>query len=157
MGARISGEEDWDVVRRESQHRTDAFTDLHNDDALWAYMIRDSEQLERNDDLGIQDEVILHLLHMGIYDWKDGNNKELHQATRAIRFSTALSSRILGMVVGGERKVGFTKLGELVKFTEFLSSVTLWRPISIYSRRSIPRRYSLLPSLDVERLIRRLV
>ena len=105
MGARISGEENWDQVQRENRRQTDAFTDLHNDDALWAYMIRDSEQLERNDDTRVQDQVFLRLLRMGIYDWKDGNNKELHQATRAIRFSTALSSRILGMVLDVQRKV----------------------------------------------------
>jgi len=82
---------------------------LHSDDALWAYMIRDSEQLERNNDERVQDPVILRLLRMGIYDWSAG--KEMHQATRAIRFSTAISSRILGMVMETQHKVAFNKLG----------------------------------------------
>ena len=82
----------------------DAFPQLHNDDALWAYMIQDSEQFRTLNDEVLQDPVIIRLLHMGIFDWEEPNGT-LHQATRAIWHSTALGSRLLGRILLEERKV----------------------------------------------------
>jgi len=42
---------------------------------------------------------------MGVYNWEDPD-KELQQATRAIRYSVALASRIFPRILRTEEKVG---------------------------------------------------
>ena len=57
-----------------------------------------------NDETGPQDAVISHLLRMGIFDWS-GDDTRLHQATQAMRHSSALGCRLLGRILVEERKV----------------------------------------------------
>ena len=52
----------------------------------------------------VNDPVLKRLLKMGIYNWKNKDTR-LHQATQAIRHSTAVSTRILGRVLQQEHKV----------------------------------------------------
>ena len=82
----------------------DSFPELHNDDALWAYAIHDSEQFMRLNDEVFQDAVLARLLKMGIFDWEEPNTR-LHQATQAMRHSSALGSRLLSRILLEERKV----------------------------------------------------
>ena len=52
-------------------------------------MIRGAEWLHVVDQMKINDPLLLSLLHMGVLNWKAPNNR-LHQATQAIRHSTAI-------------------------------------------------------------------
>ena len=104
-GAILAGEETTPPLGREARWRNDQFPELFNDDALWAYMMRASEEffLMRWDD--VNDLVLRRLMRMGIFDW-DGEDTRLHQATQAIRHGTAMSTRIVGRVLQVESKVG---------------------------------------------------
>ena len=97
-------------MRKEARRVNDAFVEAHHDDALFGYMLRESSDYETTDWNVVNDPVIHRLLRMGIYDWQDPD-KELHQAKRAIRFSTALSSRILKRVLTVEQKVSDLSIG----------------------------------------------
>ena len=66
--------------------------ELHNDDVLWAYAMRASEEYRQLDCQQLNDETLYHLLDMGIHDWKKPDTL-LHQAQQAIRWSAATSTR----------------------------------------------------------------
>ena len=73
----------------EERRKRDRFLDLHNNDVLWANMIRaqtDLLMLDRNE---MTDDVLFDLLKMGILDWEAPNNR-LNQTTLAMRHSTAM-------------------------------------------------------------------
>ena len=44
--------------------------ELHNDDALWAYSLRASEEYRMLDCKHLNDETLYRLLDMGIFDWE---------------------------------------------------------------------------------------
>ena len=67
---------------------------LHNDDALWAYAMRVSEELWILDRQHLNNNTIYCLLCMGIYDWK-GKDKLLNQAGQAVCLSSAMSTRFV--------------------------------------------------------------
>ena len=50
----------------------DNLPELHNDDALWGYMIRGHEWLKNFKPLNM-DPTIHRLLSMGVYDWEAPN------------------------------------------------------------------------------------
>ena len=72
------------ILARESSfsverwHR-DALFELHNDDALWAYMIRALEEFRETPAVRYNNPVLLRLLRMGIFDWS-GQDKTLLQS-----------------------------------------------------------------------------
>ena len=68
--------------------------ELHNNDALWAYVMRASEELWMLDRQHLNDDTIYHLLCMGIYDWK-GEDNLLNQAGQAVHLSLAMSTRFV--------------------------------------------------------------
>ena len=70
--------------------------ELHNDDALWAYAMRASEEFRLLDRQQLNDETLYRLLDMGIHDWKKPDTL-LHQAQQAIRWSAATSTRFVTM------------------------------------------------------------
>jgi len=99
----LAGEERLGELGREARWRRDEFRELHNDDALWAYAIRahfEWEAVRRSE----TDPVLLRLLHMGIHDWT-GSDDRLHQATQAMRHSTAMATRLLSRIRTLEEKV----------------------------------------------------
>jgi len=53
----------------------------------------------------IKDVPFLRLMAMGVYDWEEPD-KELQQATWAIRYSAALASRMFPRILRTEEKVG---------------------------------------------------
>ena len=66
--------------------------ELHNDDALWAYPMRVSEELRMMSRSHLNDETLWHLLDMGVFDW-EGADKLMNQAQQATRLGTAISTR----------------------------------------------------------------
>jgi hypothetical protein len=100
----LAGEEHLSHEQRHYRWINDAFNDLNHDDALWAFTIRDSEIFARADWESINDSTLHRLMRMGIYDWV-APDEELHQATRAIRYSSAISSRLLARILAEETRV----------------------------------------------------
>jgi len=87
-GKRIPGEE---AGFDEHQWKRDAFNDLYNDDALWAYMICCSDEFHHQNWEEINDPVFHYLMMMGIFEW-DKTDKQLNQTKLVMRFVTALGS-----------------------------------------------------------------
>ena len=58
--------------------------ELHNNNALWAFAMRASEEYRQLDRQQLNDEALYRLLDMGIHDWKKPDTL-LHQAQQAIR------------------------------------------------------------------------
>jgi len=94
-----------DDEERKAWWMNDLFPKFHNDNALWGYMIRAERQYCIWQHSDIKDVPFLRLLAMGVYDWEDPD-KELQQATRAIRYSVALASRMFPRILRTEEKVG---------------------------------------------------
>ena len=88
----------------EERRRRDRFLELQTDDRLWANMIRASYDLKLMDHEKVNDSVLLNLLQAGVYDWEKPNDR-LHQATQAIRHSTAIHMRMLAKHMQLEDKV----------------------------------------------------
>jgi len=53
----------------------------------------------------VKDPVLHHLMAMGAWDWDKKEGAKLNQATRAMRFSTALVSCLLPRILNLEAKV----------------------------------------------------
>jgi len=88
----------------EERRKQDRFLDLHNDDVLWANMIRAHQDLLMLDRKEMTDDVLFDLLKMGILDWEAPNDC-LNQTTPAMRHSTAMMMWMLSRVMQLEAKV----------------------------------------------------
>jgi len=88
----------------EERRKQDRFLDLHNDDILWANMIRAQQDLLMMDRKEMTDDVLYDLLKMGVLDWETPNDR-LNQTTPAMRHSTAMMMRMLSRVMQLEAKV----------------------------------------------------
>jgi len=88
----------------EERRKQDRFLNLHNDDVLWANMIRAHQDLLMLDRKEMTDDVLYDLLKMGILDWEIPNNR-LNQTTLAMRHSTVMMMRMLSRVMQLEAKV----------------------------------------------------
>ena len=73
-----AGQSSWDAAE-EAHWRQDAMPELHNDNALWAFTMRASEELRVLDRQHLNNDTLYHLLQMGIFDWT-GPNTLLNQA-----------------------------------------------------------------------------
>ena len=76
----------------EQRWNCDTFQELYNDDTLWAYLIHVSEELLGIDREKLNDPVLHCLLAMRVWDWSKDEGGDLHQATRAIYYLTAVAS-----------------------------------------------------------------
>jgi len=85
-------------------HRN-VFSELYNDDTLWVYSIRVSEEIWVADHTKVKDPVLCRLMAMGAWDWDKKEGAKLNQATRAMWFSTALVSHLLPRILDLEAKV----------------------------------------------------
>ena len=83
----------------------DIFSELYNNNALWAYSIRVLEEIWVADHTKVKDLVLHYLMAMGAWDWDKKEGAKLHQATRAMRFSTTLVSHLIPRILGLEAKV----------------------------------------------------
>ena len=81
----------WDTAE-EARWKQDAMPELHNDDALWAFAMRASEEYHLLDHQHLNDEPLYRLLNMGLFDW-ERPDVLLNQAQQAIRWSVATSTR----------------------------------------------------------------
>jgi len=81
------------------------FSELYNDDALWAYSIQVLEEIHVADHTKVKDPVLCRLMAMGAWDWDKKDGAKLNQATRAMQFSTTLASHLLLRILDGEAKV----------------------------------------------------
>ena len=97
----LAGEPSFD----ESRWHHDIFSELYNDDTLWAYSIHVSEEIQVTDHTKVKDPVLRCLMVMGDWDWDKKEGAKLHQATRAMRFSTTLVSHLIPRILGLEAKV----------------------------------------------------
>ena len=88
----------------EERRKQDRFLDLHNDDVLWANMIRAHQDLLMLDRKEMTDDVLFDLLKMGILDWEAPNDC-LNQTTPAMRHLTVMMMRMLSRVMQLEAKV----------------------------------------------------
>ena len=88
----------------EERRKWDRFLDLHNDDVLWANMIRANTDLLMMDRKEMTDNVLYDLLKMGVLDWEAPNDR-LNQTTPAMHHSTAMMMRMLSRVLQLEAKV----------------------------------------------------
>ena len=86
-----AGQTSWDAVE-EAHWKQDTMPELHNDDTLWDFAMRASEEYCRLDHHRLNNEPLYHLLRMGIFDWKKPDAL-LNQAQQAIRWSVATSTR----------------------------------------------------------------
>ena len=87
-----AGQTSWDAVEQ-ARWRQDAMPELHNNDALWAYMMRASDEYQMLDHHQLNDKTLYHLLDMGIHDWKAKEDNLLNQAQQSICWSAATSTR----------------------------------------------------------------
>ena len=101
FGTRLVGE----VSFNERCWHCDIFSELYNDNALWAYSIWVSEEIHIADHSKVKDPVLRCLMAMGAGDWDKKEGAKLHQAMRAIRFSTALVSCLVPRILALETKV----------------------------------------------------
>lgn len=90
---------------KEDRWQEDHLPEVHNEDALWGYAIRISEELRVRQPGDIRDNTLLRLLRMGIHDWSSPNNRSLGSA-QAMRHSSALASRLLQRIMSFEEEVG---------------------------------------------------
>ena len=86
-----AGQTSWDVAE-EARWKQDMMPELHNDNALWAFAMRASEEYCLLDRHRLNNEPLYCLLQMGIFDWKKPDVL-LNQAQQAIRWSVATSTR----------------------------------------------------------------
>ena len=81
----------WNAAEQ-ARWQQDAMPELHNNDVLWAYAMRASEEFRLLDCQQLNDETLYRLLDMGIFDWR-GPDKLLNQAQQVVRWSVATSTR----------------------------------------------------------------
>ena len=101
FGTMLVGELSFD----ERRWHCDVFSELYNDDALWVYSIHVLEEIRVVDHTKVKDPVLCCLMAMGAWDWDKKEGAKLHQATRAMRFSTTLVSHLIPRILGLEAKV----------------------------------------------------
>ena len=85
------GQQSWDTAK-EACWKQDAMPELHNDDDLWAYLMWVSEELRMMDRSRLNDQTLLYLLDMGIFNW-EGTDKLMNQAQQAAQSGTVISTR----------------------------------------------------------------
>ena len=78
----------------ESRWHDDTLEGLAYDDVLWGYMVRvcEEQRVDRANAYG-KDPVFNRLMTMGTFDWTH-EDTSLYAPSQAIRFSTALASRL---------------------------------------------------------------
>ena len=82
--------------------REDDLGECHNEDALWGYMVRCWVEWQDRDRALWTDPVFNRLIYMGAVEWTRGGRKP----SPAVRFSTALASRLQQHIIRLETQVG---------------------------------------------------
>ena len=71
---------------------------LYNDDAIYAFRIRMSEELCVLDLVKVNDTTLKRLLDMGCFDWKTPNS--VSRPRNGIAYSAMVTSRLLPQILG---------------------------------------------------------
>ena len=95
-GVICAGQTSWDIME-EAHWKQDTMPELNNNDTLWAFAMRASEEYRQLDHHCLNDKPLYCLLRMGIFDWKKPDGL-LNQAQQAIRWSVATSTRCVEVV-----------------------------------------------------------
>ena len=90
-GVICAGQISWDAAE-EAHWKQDAMLELHNDDVLWAFAMRASEEYRLLDHQCLNNEPLYHLLNIGLFDWERPDTL-LNQAQQAIRWSVTAFTR----------------------------------------------------------------
>ena len=61
------GQTSWNTAEQ-ARWGQDMMPELHNDNTLWAFAMRASEEFQMIDHQQLNDETLYHLLDMGIFD-----------------------------------------------------------------------------------------
>ena len=72
----------------------DTLSEAHNNDILWGYMIRISEQLRRRVPGEYVNDVLFKLLCMGVFDWQNEDYRT-NASTQAMCHSTAMVHQVI--------------------------------------------------------------
>ena len=75
------GQQSWDAAK-EACWKQDTMPELHNNDALWAFLMRVPEEMRMMDRSCLNNQTLWRLLDMGIFDW-EGTDKLMNQAQQA--------------------------------------------------------------------------
>ena len=90
-GVICAGQTSWDAAE-EARWKQDAILELHNNDALWAFALRASEELRMLDHQCLNNNALYRLLQTGIFDWT-GLDTLLNQAQQAVCLSSATTTK----------------------------------------------------------------
>ena len=123
-----------DPLVRRSRWLNDSFPGLLLPDQIWGEAIKASRLWEEWSPTGlVRDPVFCRLLHNGVWD-----SRKLGQPTAevmAMRYSTALSSRLMLRAIEQEEKVLSSFLLKSILLTRRVFSTTSWRGSGNHSRR----------------------
>ena len=100
-GCILPGEERFNVLQWHNDH----LPELHNDDALWGFTLRASEEVRINRIQGsLMDPVLLHLFNMGIDQWTSPDHRT-NSSIQVMRHGTVMASRLLDRILILENEV----------------------------------------------------
>ena len=83
----------------------DILPECLTDDQLWGYSIRAGEEMTQETWGGIKDPVLQNLMRIGIFERTNRRDQCLNQTLPAIRYSAAITSRLLPRLSELETKV----------------------------------------------------
>ena len=90
-GVICAGQMSWDAAE-EARWRQDAMPELHNDNALWAFTLRASEELRMFDHQHLNNNALFCLLQMEIFNWTKPDTL-LNQAQQVVHLGSATMTR----------------------------------------------------------------
>ena len=91
FGVIRAGQTSWNTAE-EACWKQDDMPELHNDNALWVFAMRVSEELRMLDCMHLNDDALYRLLRMGILNWEKPDEL-LKQSLQAVQWSAATSTR----------------------------------------------------------------
>ena len=95
----------------------DTLPNISNVDALWGFAIRAQQEMTVVSEEDVDDPVVLRLLRMGIFDWKDPD-VYTDAEVNAGRYMASLGLRLLKRILALEKKVRRHRAFLLMKDTD---------------------------------------
>ena len=89
---------------------SDTLRECENNNQVWGYIIHAREELTKGSWGEVNDPVLVNLMKMGIFDWKNKDGQLFPAAVQAIHHGTAITSRLIPHLVTLEDKVYFIRL-----------------------------------------------
>ena len=88
----------------QARWQRDTLDECHNDDTLWGYAIRSSEELRKTTPEELGDPVLWRLMQMGTFDWASPDHLD-ESSLCAIRYSSVMAAWLIGRILHLEQKV----------------------------------------------------